>query len=76
MFWKKRYIGERFPLRYRFQGECYYISRCPAEEGNIEKKRSLRMRLVYGKRNDRYIRCYTKTPKPKARKKARPERKS
>ncbi len=53
--WKKRYIGERFPLRYRFQSECYYISRCPAEGTRIERKRSLRMRLIYGKSRDRYM---------------------
>lgn len=55
MIFKKRYIGERFPLRYKFQGECYYSTRCPVESPRIEKKRSLWLRLVYGKKHDRYI---------------------
>ncbi len=52
--WKKEYVGERFPFKCRFRGECYYTSRCPVETG-IERKKSLRMRLIYGKSNDRYM---------------------
>ncbi len=55
MIRKKKYIGHRFPLKYRLQGTCYYSDKCPVESPRIEKKRSFWLRLAYGKNHDRYM---------------------
>lgn len=59
MIRKKKYIGHRFPLKYRLQGTCYYSDKCPVESSRIEKRRSLMMMLI-GKGNDRYMRSRAK----------------
>lgn len=73
---KKNYIGETFPWMYRLKSTCYYSSRYPVEMDHIERRWLLSMWLVFGKENDRYIRCYAETPEPKAQKKTQSGRKS
>ncbi len=54
MLKRKNYIGEKIPWIYRLKGVCYYSRRCPVEYDHIVRKRSLVMRLYFGKKNDRY----------------------